>query len=295
MKTSYSLNLSEGLEFFPKSNLNFEKFKFPGGEVHIKFSINENIVSPEDTNTVLISSRLNNSDDLMTLALAVDALRRFLGYSIVIHLYLPYLPYARQDRVMVPGEPLSIKVIGNILNSLNVEQILSFDVHSSVAEVCINNFYVISNVEFLKAAFTKMEVDIASSFIICPDGGAKKKIFPVLQEISFVGQLAVCDKARELSSGKILHTDCDVVDFEGKNVFIIDDICDGGMTFIKIAELLKTRNVGEITLIVSHGIFSKGLDVLYDAGIDRVVTTTSRSNFEEYEIDINDGKLIIID
>ena len=60
-----------------------------------------------------------------------------------------------------------------------------------------------------------------------------------------------------------------------KDVTIVDDISDGGRSFIELAAVLRKRNVGKIYLYVTHGIFSKGLDVLFEAGIDEVFTTNS--------------------
>ena len=75
--------------------------------------------------------------------------------------------------------------------------------------------------------------------------------------------------------GAITGTEAYCDDLEGQSVVIADDIADGGYTFIKLAEKLKEKGAGKIFLYVSHGIFSKGLDVLLDAGIDCVYTTDS--------------------
>ena len=89
-----------------------------------------------------------------------------------------------------------------------------------------------------------------------------------------LGEIVFCEKRRDPATGKIYKTDVLADDLSGKCAVISDDICDGGYTFIKIAEQLREKNIEKIVLFVTHGIFSKGLDV-FDGLIDEVITTTS--------------------
>ena len=98
-----------------ESNELIELKKFAGGECHVKF-----LTEINEGDKIRINTRLNSSDDVMNLCLAVDALRNM--YVNYIEVFIHYIPYARQDRVMVPGEPLSIKVFTNIINSLNLNK-----------------------------------------------------------------------------------------------------------------------------------------------------------------------------
>ncbi len=98
-----------------------------------------------------------------------------------------------------------------------------------------------------------------------------------------------CDKERDTSNGKILRSSFSSPHFgtqlEGKKLLIVDDICDGGMTFIKIAEMLTKRcGPDSIELLVSHGIFSKGLDPILASGISRVYTTDSFDQLENRKV-----------
>ncbi len=76
-----------------------------------------------------------------------------------------------------------------------------------------------------------------------------------------------------MATGQILSTTCDTEDFEGRDLYIVDDICDGGGTFVLLADELRKRNCGKINLIVSHAILSKGMEAL--PNIDHVYTTDS--------------------
>ncbi|MGB1248363.1 MAG: ribose-phosphate pyrophosphokinase-like domain-containing protein, partial [Chitinophagales bacterium] len=82
--------------------INFESFVFSGGEPHIK------ILDKIDSNEVTITHRINSFNDFGLLLLAIDALQRMAIEKISV--LIPYFPAARQDRLMIKGEPLSVKV-----------------------------------------------------------------------------------------------------------------------------------------------------------------------------------------
>ena len=258
------LNLSAGFDPFQKASsglIQFDAFKFPGGEVHIKL---KGPLSPEP---VFISTRLNSSDDIMLLLLAVDALRN--ARIKEINLFIPYFPYARQDRVMVPGEPLSVKVMATLINAMGFERVLVFDPHSEVSVALINNVEVLDNHSFVMECLA----DKQNYLIVSPDAGAYKKIFKLCSAIGYKDEIILSNKIRDVSNGSIKNITIDTSDLQGKDVYIVDDICDGGGTFVYLAEKFKEHNAGNINLIVSHGIFSKGEEALI--GIDKAYTTDS--------------------
>jgi ribose-phosphate pyrophosphokinase len=95
-------------------------------------------------------------------------------------------------------------------------------------------------------------------YLVSPDAGSNKKIFDLAKSIGYDGEIIRCDKLRDISTGKIIETIVYHDDLCGKDAIIVDDILDGGKTFIEIAKVLKQKNVGKIYLIVTHGIFSNG-------------------------------------
>lgn len=266
------LNLDKNFKPFG-DGIEFERFDFPSGcEPHIKINadISDYILT---TPPIQITCRIKKSDDLITLLLATDALKR-MGYKI-INLFLPYLPFARQDRVMVQGEPLSIRVISDLLNMQCYNRVTVYDVHSEVALALINNSQAINNHSFIKKVFKYVEDDY---LIVSPDAGAYKKIFKLCQDLNYTNEIVLCNKTRNVQNGQIINVTCSVDNLQGKDLFIIDDICDGGVTFILLANELKKRNCGKINLIVSHGIFSKGIEALKD--VDKIYTTDSFNDLE---------------
>ena len=256
------LNLSNGFNPFQSSTEEIESksFLFSGGEVHIKLQ-----GSADD---VLISTRLNDSNDVMKLLLAVDALRR--SGTKHISVFIPYLPYARQDRVMVSGEPLSIKVMCNLINSCAFDKVYVYDVHSEVSLALLDNYELISNYSLVKEVLK----DRTDYLLVSPDAGALKKIYKLAEALTYTSDIVLCNKVRDVSNGRIKQITVDQDDLQGKDCFIIDDICDGGATFVGVAKELKSRNAGKVSLIVSHGIMSHGEAELVD-WIDHIYTTDS--------------------
>lgn len=232
------------------------RFNFPGGEVHIKI---EGLEGHNGYGPVQLTAPLQNSDDIMALLLQTDALRRA-GIK-DIHLVMPYIPYARQDRVMVPGEPLSIKVFCDLINSQKYSGVQVWDPHSDVATALLDNCSVIPQHVLLKDVAGEDLHD--NTVLVCPDAGARKKIGLAAKELALT-RVLYADKKRDVCTGKILETVISSYPDPWDTIsdhLIVDDIADGGATFIELAKVLRDKGVqGKLSLYVTHGIFSKGLD-----------------------------------
>jgi ribose-phosphate pyrophosphokinase len=274
----------------PFSEIQFKQFNFPSGcEPHIKL----------DPDTVLaghpavIACRINSMNDMMVVLLATDALKR-LGVN-HIELFIPFMPFARQDRVCDKGEPFSIKVLADIINMQGYKQVIMVDAHSDVAPALINNSVVISNATFVAAVMYGYEVimDEYNPAIIASDGGAAKKIYKTLKEIELYDVEDIeCSKVRDLKTGKIttykVHTEKPLTN---RTCYIIDDICDGGATYKLLVKRLKELGAARVVLLITFGIFSNGLDTLFEAGIDKIYTTTLFNDIAPMEY-INSDKYI---
>lgn len=183
-------------------------------------------------------------------------------YNIPATLFMPYLPYARQDKHVSNNTTFSLKTFAALLNSLNFKRVSLYDAHSRVALNLINNSKDIFKPDKIHGVIELLKVNL----IIYPDTGAYKRYLPHI----LMGYARLAEKVRDENGKIIKHT------IEGnvpeKEVLIVDDICDGGATFISLAKLLKEKGVEKIYLYVTHGIFSKGLRVLKEAGIERIFT-----------------------
>jgi ribose-phosphate pyrophosphokinase len=255
------------------TDIAFKLFSFSGGEPHIK------IESGFDTNVpVLISHRLSSFQRLGELCLAVDALRR-MGVA-KISLFIPYFPGARQDRVMVLGEPLTVKVYADIINAMKLAKVTVFDPHSEVAPALLDNCEVVSNHAFVQEVIKRIGSNLR---LISPDGGALKKIYKLSE---YLGGTPVteCGKSRDVKTGKLSGFRVFDENLNGADCLIVDDICDGGGTFIGLAETLKNKGAGRLYLAVSHGIFNKGFDV-FGEYFEKIFTTNSFRDFDTGDVE----------
>jgi ribose-phosphate pyrophosphokinase len=185
-----------------------------------------------------------------------------------------YTPYARQDRACAKGEANGIKVFSKLINSMGFDSVTILDPHSDVATALIDNVIVVKPSSIIGNFGLGNKLRAGNLHLISPDAGANKKVFEVAK-IFGTSRVIRADKVRNPATGQITSTEVYCEDLGGQEVLIVDDICDGGMTFIKLAEALKAKGAGGINLYVSHGIFSKGLQPLFDSGINRIYTTNS--------------------
>lgn len=250
------------------SRVGHEAFRFSGGEIQVR--LGADILGPAVNITALLAS----SDDIMELLLLTDALRRARP-GIDIRLVAPYLPYARQDRVCSPGEALSLRVICDLINSQRYSRVEIWDAHSDVAPALLSNCTNYHASRFLRRFTQGREI------LVSPDAGANKKV----QECAklFRTQMVRADKTRSVATGEITGT---VVYSEhvGKQDFlIVDDICDGGRTFIELAKVLRPKTDGKIYLYATHGIFSKGVEV-FEGLLDGVFCPNVFPNVPEHSL-----------
>lgn len=246
-----------------KPEIDFDAFTFNGGEPHIKIKSD---LSRMDE--VHVTHRITSFNEMGFFLIAVDALRRMNVKS--IHAVIPYFPAARQDRVMIAGESLSVKVYADIINALNLDSITVYDPHSEVTPALLNDAITISNHAFIRNVLDQLS---ERTILISPDGGALKKIYKVaafLQDYDVVE----CSKSRDVKTGQLSGFKVYYENLEGRDCLIVDDICDGGGTFMGLATELKKKNAGKLYLAVSHGIFSKGTSKLLEV-FEKVYTTDS--------------------
>ena len=234
------------------------EFKFSGGEVHVTVQVN-----PEPSSKVI--AYLNSSDDVMALIMVVDALRR-VNPDVRIELTIPYFPYARQDRVCNPGESLSVKVMADLINSLNCTSVTVYDPHSDVTPALLHRCKVESLASLVMQTSLPTFIYENDLTLVSPDAGAQKKTQELARRLSLNGcsvKTLCATKTRDTLTGKIVATEI-TGDVQGKNLILLDDICDGGQTFIELAQMLKAKGAAKLYLYITHGIFSKGLAPLKD-------------------------------
>jgi ribose-phosphate pyrophosphokinase len=257
-----------------QSTIQYKVSKFPDGQQTV------DITSSHFLNTstqVQIRSRMNDFKDLELIICATQALKN-LGVT-DIELYVPYFIGGRSDRLFQYGGVNYLKqVVGPIINSQGYSKVYVMDPHSDVLEAVINNFAKYDNFKLVKFALENIDNknDARERIaLVSPDAGAYKKIFDVAKEFG-IQNIITANKVRDLKTGNIIRTEIPTLDqHKDLKYVIIDDICDGGRTFVELAKVMKdSRPTAKIYLVVTHGIFSKGLEELGDY-FDGIFTTNS--------------------
>jgi len=248
----------------------FKLSKFPDGQVDVE------IVSYTDHHHLYqIRKSITSFLDLQEILCATAALKARDIEN--IELYTPYILGLRSDRAFVLDGMRYIKdVIAPILNQQGYKAVKTIDPHSYVAENCINNLNSIS-MDYITALH---RVDFKKTILLSPDAGAEakcKKVYNSLKHL-FSG-FETAKKVRV--EDNIITTIPDMP--KDANIVIIDDIIDGGGTLLGIRQALRDAgHTGEVSIIITHAIFSKGIDIIME-NFDRVITTNSFQEFEERE------------
>lgn len=248
-------------------------FRFSGGETHVR------IDDPEELRQrayrgrpILIYCFAQTADDLMEAFMLTDAIRRVVHKTSKIGLVLPYAPYARQDRVCHEGEALAINALARLINAQDYDLVQIWDPHSDVTPAVINNSRIVTQVDIIRRMLDVKHLpeEVLKGYIVSPDGGAAKKVQALQKQLLFKGIIRA-EKTRNPIDGEITGTQVlDIPDRES-DLLIVDDICDGGRTFIELAKVLRPLTDGKIRLYVTHGIFSKGPEV-FEGAIDEIYT-----------------------
>ena len=250
-----------------------EVINFPDGTFKIDVKI------PEGTVPWKIIWRYENECELIQLIYITKHLRQQ-GY-LPPELFMPYLPNARMDRVKDSSEVFTLKWFCEMINSLRFESVTALDVHSPVGEALIDRLVVESPEKFITKALEMSGTDPHDDLIFFPDEGSCKRYSSLVQNFEHIG---FGIKKRDWKTGKILGFDIHGDSPEGKNVFIIDDICSYGGTVFHASNKLKELGCKDINVYFSHceNSIAKG-ELLKGDLIKGIYTTDSICTLNEKE------------
>ncbi len=189
------------------------------------------------------------ADNLLELLLLIDAAKRASAHMVTA--VIPYFGFARQDRKDKPRVPIGSKMIANILGAAGADRVMTMDLHAPQ----IQGFFDIpvdhldSLVIFIPYIRSLQLDDI---ILAAPDIGASKRVREFAKVMNC--DMVICDKERkranEVASMVVIG------DVKGKNVVIIDDICDTANTLCKAAQLLMDEGALSVRAVCTHPVLS---------------------------------------
>lgn len=203
---------------------------------------------------------------LAQLIMGIDA-------SLELVLYCPYLPYGRQDKEVSNESTFALETFIAVVSTF-YDELKSFDIHNYWANCLKTLDITVTNIDPTEVIEKTIEQS-GSTFLCYPDRGAKDRYdldFGKNPKGDFPKWCSLA-KVRNQLTGEITGLTVDGgYSFKDETVLIVDDLCDGGRTFIESAKLLLAKGARDVKLYVSHGIFSKGTQVIHDSGISEIYT-----------------------
>ncbi len=218
--------------------------KFSDGE--FQPSIDESV---RGCDIFIIQSTFPPADNLMELLMMIDAVQRASAHKVIA--VIPYFGLARQDRKDKPRVPITSKMVANILTAAGANRVMTMDLHAPQ----IQGFFDIpvdhldSTVIFIP--YIK-SLGVKNLILAAPDIGASKRVREFAKVLGC--EMVICDKARkranEIASMTVIG------DVEGKDVVLIDDICDTANTLCKAAALIKEKGANSVRAVCTHPVLS---------------------------------------
>lgn len=241
--------------------------RFADGE--IKVNIEESIRG--DHVYIVQSTSHPVNDNLMELMITIDALRR--ASAKTINVVMPYYGYARQDRKAQPREPITAKLVANMLEMAGAHRVVALDLHAAQ----IQGFFNIPVDHLLGAPllanfFLDNRLEGDDVVVVSPDHGGVTRARKLAEFLH--APIAIIDKRRPKHNvAEVMNI---VGDIDGKKCVLIDDMIDTAGTITVAVNALKERGAKEIYICCTHALFSgPAVDRLMEAPLVKVIATDS--------------------
>ncbi len=253
------IRLSAGTRFDPKACFQANPTIFPDKTSQVWKLPADLVERLRTASAAAVRWEFESEAELLHLAQLALLLKSF---GLAVSLDLPYLPYARQDKDVGNAATFALHAFARLLNALELDSVRVLDAHSAKAVALIERLEDRAPRAEIEGALRATQADV----LLFPDAGAKARYGAY-----GLGECVHADKERDQATGLIrgilIHGAV-----KGKRLLIVDDICDGGMTFKLVAERALADGAAEVHLFVTHGIFSNGTQTLRRSGIARIFT-----------------------
>ena len=246
--------------------VNSELKVFPDGESKItlrgklsksKTVVVQSIYPPVDSNLIQALSLVSKAKD----------------YSTEVIVVIPYLGYARQDREFLPGEIVTMKVLGQLFKGSGASKIIVIDIHS---EIGLKHFKIktenISAISDLAKYFKKF--NLKDPLIVSPDQGGKERAKEFANK--FESEYIALVKKRDRKTGKVEIKTEGLDKVIGRDVILVDDMISTGGSIIKATKFLKKQKCKQVFVACTHALLVDDAEnKIKKAGVEKIVSTNS--------------------
>lgn len=252
--------------------------KFPDGEIGVQI-----LESVRGRDVFVVQSTVRHPNFyLMELLILVDAFKRASARSITA--VIPYFGYARQDRRGIGREPITAKLVADLLEKAGVTRVLTMDLHTEQIQgffdIPVDNLYARP---LIVDALQRQKM--ASAIVVTPDIGSIKLARAYAEALKV--DLAIVDKRRV--SAKQVELAALIGDVKDRDVLLVDDMWSTGGTLKTAAKVCKDAGARHVYAAVTHGLFV-GEGKLEDSGIKKIVVSNTVPTLET----INSNQLEIV-
>lgn len=240
--------------------------QFSDGEIMINI---EETVRGDDI-YIIQSTSFPVNDNLWELLIMIDACKR--ASANTVNIVVPYFGYSRQDRIAASREPITAKLVANMLVKAGVDRVLTLDLHAvqvqGFFDIPVDNLFT---VPLFAEHYNQLGLSGEYVVVVSPKNSGIKRARSLAEYLD--SPIAIIDYAQDDSEREEGYI---IGEVEGKKAIIIDDILNTGKTFAEAAKILERGGATEIYAVASHGLFAGGAaDILESAPIREIIVTDS--------------------
>jgi ribose-phosphate pyrophosphokinase len=262
-----SENLAKELSKKIKGNFVKSEIRvFPDGESKItligklskkKSIVVQSIYPPVDTNLVQALSLISKAKEHSSEVIAV----------------IPYMGYARQDREFLPGEIVTMKVLGKLFKGAGASKIIVVDIHSLIG---FKHFSIktknVTAIPDLVGYFKKLS--LKNPLIISPDQGGKERAKEFAKEFNL--DYIALEKKRDRKTGKVKIKTKNLDEVKNRDLILVDDMISTGGSIIKAAQFLKKQKCKRIYVACTHALLMNNAEKkIKKAGVTSIISTNT--------------------
>ena len=192
------------------------------------------------------------NERLMELLIAIDTIKRSSASDIVC--IIPYFGYARQDRKAHPRQPITARLVADLLTVAGANRVVTVDLHAPQ----IQGFFSfpvddMKTVPMMGQYFKNEGLDLENTIVVSPDHGGANRARQLAEILGTT--IAIVDKRRPRPN--VVEVQNVIGDVEGKDCIVVDDICDTGGSLCAACQILKDHGAKDVYVALAHGVFSK--------------------------------------
>ena len=217
----------------------------------------QSIYPPVDTNLIQALSLISKAKETSSEVIAV----------------IPYMGYARQDREFLPGEIVTMKVLGKLFKGAGASKIVAVDIHSKIG---FKHFSIktknVSAIPELVRYFKKMS--LKNPLVVSPDQGGKERAQEFAKELG--SEFIALEKKRDRKTGKVKIKTKNLEEVANRDLILVDDMISTGGSIVKATEFLKKQKCKKVYVACTHALLMNDAEKrIRKAGVTKIVSANT--------------------